>query len=300
MLKRVLIIANPGSGKNKAVEYAGKLTQLLLEAYQSEVTVKVTEKVGDAIEWAAQFEGDTVLCLGGDGTVNETAQGVMNNPQQPHFGFIPLGTVNDLGRAIGYDLNPEKAIEQFRQVQPQPLDIAKVNEVYFVNTLAVGAIATSVMETDSKDKNTLGVLAYVKDALGSFFESDALGLTIGDGHQEYQIETNLLICALTNSVGGFEQLVPDATINDGKIHLLAAKGKAPQDLVKAAIDSGLKVQDSEHLLVLESNQFTIGLTDKDKHQDVCCNIDGDKGPALPLQIECVAQAIKVLQPVTNQ
>lgn len=300
MLKRVLIIANPGSGKNKAVEYAGKLTQLLLEAYQSEVTVKVTEKVGDATEWATQFDGDTVLCLGGDGTVNETAQGVMNNPQQPHFGFIPLGTVNDLGRAIGYDLNPEKAIEQFRQVKPQPLDIAKVNDVYFVNTLAVGAIATSVMETDSKDKNTLGVLAYVKDALGSFFESDALGLTIGDGHQEYPIETNLLICALTNSVGGFEQLVPEATINDGKIHLLAAKGKAPQDLVKAAIDSGLKVQDSEHLLVLESNQFTIRLTDKDKHQDVFCNIDGDKGPALPLQIECVAQAIKVLQPVANQ
>lgn len=299
MLKKVLVIANPGSGKNKAVEYAGKLTQLLLEEYQAEVTVRVTEKVGDATEWAAQFEGDSVLCLGGDGTVNETAHGVLKNPQQPNFGFIPLGTVNDLGRAIGYDLNPESAIEQFRNVHPQPLDMAKVNDVYFINTLAVGSIATSVMETDSDDKNTLGFFAYVKDAVSSFFESDALKLTIDDGENEYPIDTNLVVCALTNSVGGFEQLVPEATIDDGKIHLLAAKGSAPQDLVKAAIDGGLKLQDSEHLLILESEQFNIRYTDKDDDHEVYCNIDGDKGPAVPLSIKCLPQAIKVLQPVVE-
>ncbi|MGX7105691.1 diacylglycerol/lipid kinase family protein [Globicatella sanguinis] len=266
MLKKVLVIANPGSGKNKAVEYAGKLTQVLLDEYQAEVTVRVTEKVGDATEWAAQFEGDSVLCLGGDGTVNETAQGVLKNPQQPNFGFIPLGTVND---------------------------------VYFINTLAVGSIATSVMETDSDDKNTLGFFAYVKDAVSSFFESDALKLTIDDGKNEYPIETNLVVCALTNSVGGFEQLVPEATIDDGKIHLLATKGSAPQDLVKAAIDGGLKLQDSEHLLVLESEQFNIRYTDKDDEHEVYCNIDGDKGPAVPLSIKCLPQAIKVLQPVVD-
>src|SRR5574344_2655242 len=97
MLKKVLVNAKPGTGKNKAVEYAGKLTQLLLEEYQAEVTVRVTEKVGDATEWAAQFEGDSVLCLGGAGTVNETAQGGLKSPQQPNFGFISLGPVNDLG-----------------------------------------------------------------------------------------------------------------------------------------------------------------------------------------------------------
>ncbi|MBS4461050.1 diacylglycerol kinase family lipid kinase [Aerococcaceae bacterium zg-B36] len=300
MLNKVLLIANPGSGKNMAETYAKQLQTILENTHGSTVTLRLTTQEGDATDWAscANEEGfDSVICLGGDGTVNETIQGIIKNERQPYFGFVPLGTVNDLGRAIGYSLNPEEAIEQFKQVTPVPMDIAFVNDKVFINVLAIGAIPESVMETESTDKNSLGAFAYIKDAVGAFFSQEGYPLVISYGNNVTAIETNLLIMALTNSVGGFEVLFPNASINDGLLHLVAVKGSKPFDLVKAVVERGLTQEESDSLFVISGEKFTIEV-DPTSHypHKIVTNIDGDEGPQLPLDITVKSKAIQVLQP----
>src|SRR5690554_3169812 len=79
MIKNALIIANPGSGKGEAPEYARKLEKVLFDTYDCTVKVRETTEVGDAEKWAKEAKNnqkDTVICLGGDGTVNEIVTGL--------------------------------------------------------------------------------------------------------------------------------------------------------------------------------------------------------------------------------
>lgn len=300
MLKKVLVIANPGSGKNEAKKYAEKLQNCLEEAHQSQVTIRLTQQPGDATEWAksATQDGfDSVICLGGDGTVNETVQGLLHNEPQPYFGFVPLGTVNDLARAIGYDMNPEKAIQQFRQVRPVPMDVATVNDTFFINVLAIGEIAESVMETDSSDKNTFGFLAYVKDAVGAVFshKNYVYRITV-DQDEQVELDSSLVVVALTNSVGGFEKMFTHASFSDGYLHIAAIKGTKPHDLLKAVFEGGVPQEETDQIFVSKGKEITVELI-KPKDKTFNVNIDGDKGPALPLTIKVLSGAVKVLQPI---
>lgn len=300
MLKKVLIIANPASGKNKAEEYAIKLSTLLEKTHQSETEIRLTKKAGDAIKWAEnayEEQFDSVICLGGDGTVNETVQGIIKNKNRPFFAFVPLGTVNDLGRAIGYSLHPEEAIEQFKNVDTTKMDVAVVNNQIFINVLAIGEIPNSVMQTESSEKNKLGVFAYIKDAIGALFGDKGIHVKITCDDVYEEINTNLIICALTNSVGGYEAMVPKAQINDGMLHLLAVKGNKPLDLIKAIIDGIITEDETENLLILTGKNFKIELAEpKSARKKILSNIDGDQGPALPLEISVIPSAIQIIIP----
>ena len=91
-MKKLLLIVNPVSGKMKA-----KTTLLdvikTLQANDYEVTVKLTEKRGHAVEMAKNAEADgfqEVVCFGGDGTLNETISGFMQSGSKLPLGYIPI------------------------------------------------------------------------------------------------------------------------------------------------------------------------------------------------------------------
>lgn len=298
MFNRVLIIPNPGSGKGKAVQYAEQLRNLLIETHQSEVEVRPTEQVGDAENWAAKasHEGfDLVICLGGDGTVRETVNGLLKNDKIPYFGFVPLGTVNDLGRALGYDMNPEKAVEQYRNTKVVPLDIGEINnETHFINVIAIGALPESVMHTASEDKNKLGVFAYFRDGIKAYFKQERYNLVIETGSgQTYELDTNLLLLSMTNSIGGYEAMMPHAKYDDGLIHLLSPKTSLAIAPIKTLFEGGVPATESADLLVLNDSEFTITCRTK---SDIETNIDGDKGPALPIHVKILPSALQVVVP----
>lgn len=300
MYKKVLIIVNPASGKNLAPKYGEKLAQVLSEAFAASVQIKETQGKDDAKHFAAQAQSegyDTVVCLGGDGTVNETIQGLLTNEEKPRFAFIPFGTVNDLARALGYPLDPEAMIQQFHHMTLDHLDVAIVNDQIFVNVLALGDIPQSVMETSAEDKNNFGFFAYMKDAIGAALKQETMSLTIETGQgQSVDIETSILLVSLTNSVGGFEALVPHASYNDGLLHLAAVKGNHPLTYAKALFEGGIKEDSTDAILVISGDHFII----KDRQASVDkvynANIDGDQGPSLPLDIRLLKGAIPVLVP----
>lgn len=298
MLKHILIIPNPGSGKGKAVDYGNRLAELLKETYQAKVEVRPTTALGDAKQWSstAVRDGfDTVICLGGDGTVSETVDGLLQNDDVPYFGFVPLGTVNDLGRVLGYDMNPDRAIEQYRDLKTVPLDIGQMNgESHFINVIAVGAVPESVMHTGADDKNKLGVFAYLRDGVKAYFNQDKYLLEIKTGNGEVRkIETNLVIIALTNSVAGIEVLIPHASYNDGLVHLIAPKGALALSTIQTLFEGGIHPQETDSMYVMADTEMTISCL---SHDRVESNVDGDQGPDLPLTIKVLKHRLQAIVP----
>lgn len=301
MFEKVLLIANPASGKNKALVIAHRLSYLLIHEYASHVEIRATQQEGDAKEWAkvAGEEGfSAVICLGGDGTVNETVQGLVQSNLRPYFSFIPLGTVNDLGRAFNFSMDPDLAVRQFRNVQVDTMDIATVNGKVFINVVALGSIPESVMHTDSADKNLLGFFAYVKEGIGGFFDWRGYSLTIETREKIFEeVDTNLVLIGLTSSISGYEQVIPHADYNDGFMHMILIKGRSPLDTLKEVFDGGLvKANVNDAAILISSDYFKIT---NNSSRNARINVDGDPGPELPVELEILNDKLQVIIPAKD-
>lgn len=302
-LSRALIIANPVAGRGEAEKYAELLNQNLTTHRKFEIELRLTKDAEDALKWASHAYDDHfqhVFCLGGDGTVNEVISGLMTIEAEyrPNFGFIPMGTANDLARALGYNLSPNKAVSQFNQAKLSEMDVGKVNDSYFCNVLAIGSIPQEVMHTESSDKNKLGYFAYIKNGIAAFFSNEGYQLQITSDQQVDDIKTNLVLVGLTNSVGGMEFVFPNATYHDGLVHLMAVKGETPIDLIRAAFQHGLSGLPQQNLLSLSSSYFEIKQLNPSQ-TPIISNVDGDEGPALPLTIQVIHSALKVWVPIDD-
>src|SRR5699024_5179748 len=147
MIKAVVIV-NPSSGSEEGKEMGPKLKDALNSIYD-EVALKWTEGEGDATRFAkeaARAGVDAVYALGGDGTVNECINGIAPEEKRPAFGFIPLGTVNDLGRVLDIPMKAEQAIQEITSYTRKPIDIGKINDNYFADIVAIGSIPESVYD----------------------------------------------------------------------------------------------------------------------------------------------------------
>ena len=106
-------MVNPSSGGEQAKEFE-QLAIAKLESVFDEVVVLHTKSRDAKLYSEAATEGyHSVFVMGGDGTVNEGISGIAEQEHRPNFGFFPLGTVNDLARALGIPLEPEEAINHF-------------------------------------------------------------------------------------------------------------------------------------------------------------------------------------------
>lgn len=305
MIEKVLIIANPGSGKGEAPKYAKQLEAILLDTYKSEVAIRETGEVGDAEKWAKAAKDeqfDTVICLGGDGTVNEIVNGLMQVDNPPQFSFVPMGTANDLGRVLGFEMDPDSAVEQFRALEVDKVDVGQVNDLYFIDVVAIGDLSSAVMETDSDMKNKFGFFAYIMDGAKAVVEGKGNLFEVKNSDGEiFTFNSNLVLMALTSSIGGMENLIPHANYQNGLIQFIALKEgvvtSAIQTLVK---DGGIQAEhtDNENVLSFTDTNMSLRLIAEDANggEPMYSNVDGDEGPALPLEVKVHHQALNVLKP----
>lgn len=295
-MSKVLLIVNPSSGSESAPALASVVTEKLSAMYDS-VVIKYTEKAGDAMRFAreaAQAHFDAVFAMGGDGTVSETVNGIAEQEFRPDFSFLPLGTVNDLARALGISLKPDEAIAQMDYLQKRKLDVGKVNGRYFIDAVSVGAIPEAVNQVEPEQKTRLGAFAYFLEGAKALSGNKAqvFELTI-DGEEIVQ-ESLLLVVALANSVGGFEKAIPHAQVDDGYLHLAALKGHTLLDKVKVLpkVLTGDALADDAILY----RPFRSGTIRVRGEVPLVSNVDGDAGDNLPLEVSVLPQHITVLVP----
>lgn len=291
-MKNALLVVNPSSGGEKAPEFQKQALEKL-KAYFDYVEVKETKKAGDATRFtkeAAQKQFDSVIVMGGDGTVNEGISGIANEPHRPHFGFFPLGTVNDLARALGIPLDPTSAIAQFDPSRKRLLDIGQVNDSYFMNVAAIGAIPQGINDVAPEEKTRFGKLAYFINGIKELVNNQSYQFKIELNSVSKTITSSTLIIGLTNSIGGFETLLPNAKVDDGLLHLLYLKDSHFLDTV-SAIPQLMKgvTEDTTSLGYETFTEGKISVIDG----DLQINIDGDEGDHLPIHVKVLPSHISI-------
>lgn len=293
-MKKALLIINPSSGGEKAKEYQ-QLAQEKLNQSFDEVKICQTERKGDAKSFAkkaANERYDSVFVMGGDGTVNEGISGLAEEKYRPKFGFFPLGTVNDLARALDIPLDPKKAIANFSITKTTPLDIGKINDSYFMNVVAIGAIPEAINNVDSEQKTKFGKLAYFISGFKELSNNETYSFLVTIDGKKQEITSSTLLIGSTNSIGGFESLLPEAKVDDGKLYLIYLKDPSLIDTIKAVPDLLKGVaKATENVGYLAFDQAEISLENSDKK--LATNVDGDEGDILPVTITVLPAHLEV-------
>lgn len=143
----------------------------------------------------------------------------------PNFRIIPVGTTNDFARAIGVPRNIDGACDVIIEGNSVPIDIGRINDKYFINIAGGGRLTELTYEVPSKLKTMLGQLAYYLKGMEMLPSIRPTEVSIEYDGKLFEGEIMLFLVSLTNSVGGFEKLAPDSSLNDGLFDLLILKGK---------------------------------------------------------------------------
>lgn len=289
-MKQAMIIANPSSGKEEAETHIDQIKEQLQQK-GFKVETRLTEGPGDATRFAKEAcdqKLDAVIAMGGDGTMNETVNGLAEQPHRPAMGVVPLGTVNDFARALNIPLEPEEAIAVLGG-STKPADVAKINDHYFLNILAIGGIAEATGEVTSAQKTTLGPLAYLVEGLKTLKEKTPFPITIEADDHVYEEEALIFLAALTNSVGGFEKLAPDAEAADGFFHCFIVKDVALPKLLRIGTNL-LKgdFQEDPDVLYFRTKKAKVRSS-----IELTANVDGDLDDPVPFDLEVLKAHINV-------
>ena len=280
-MKRARLIYNPTSGR-EAMKKSLPEVLAKLEAAGYEASCHMTTGEGDATraaEIAIERGYDVVIAAGGDGTIYEVVNGLARAEKRPKLGIIPTGTTNDFARALHLPKSIEGAADIIADGHTMPIDIGKMNDKYFINIAGGGRLTELTYEVPSKLKTMLGQLAYYIKGIEMLPSFKASEVTIEYDGKLFEGEIMLFLVANTNSVGGFEKLAPDASLNDGMFTLLILKKANLADFVRIVTLAirGEHVHD-KNVIYVKANRIKV--TTKEK---MMLNLDGEFGGVAPAE-----------------
>lgn len=167
-----------------------------------------------------------VLAAGGDGTVSEVAAGLRSAGTEVELGLLPLGTGNDLARALGIPLELEPALELARDGRSRPLDLLEADDGegdsrVFANA-AVGGFCGRINDRmDDRLRRRWRSLAYLRAALDELSDLRPRRMRIGlQGSEVIEVDAYMLIVANGRYAGGRIPFAPRARPDDGLLDLV--------------------------------------------------------------------------------
>lgn len=280
-MKRARLIYNPTSGREAIRKHLPDVLAKL-EAAGYEASAHATTCEGDATEAARiaiERKYDVVIAAGGDGTIYEVVNGLADAEHRPKLGIIPVGTTNDFARAIHVPRSVEAAVDIITKGHTMPIDIGKMNEKYFINIAGGGRLTELTYEVPSKLKTMLGQLAYYLKGIEMLPSIKATEVSIEYDGKLFEGKIMLFLVANTNSVGGFERLAPDASLNDGMFTLLILKKTSLADFIRIA-SLAIRGEHTKDPNVVYAKANRIKVISKEKMQ---LNLDGEYGGVAPAE-----------------
>jgi len=296
-MKRARLIYNPTSGREILKRNLPEILEKL-EVAGFEASCHATTGAGDATkaaQLAVERQYDVVIAAGGDGTIHEIVNGLADQEYRPKLGIIPAGTTNDFARALQIPRDIGPAVDIITRGELIPVDIGRINDRYFINIAGGGRITEITYEVPSKLKTMLGQLAYYLKGMEMIPSIKASDLRIEYDGKLFEGEAMMFLVGLTNSIGGFEKLAPDSSINDGLFSLLILKKVNLAEFIRI---SSLAVR-GEHVndpnvIYTQANRIKVYSSEK-----VQLNLDGEFGGLLPAEFENLYRHLEVFVPLDD-
>jgi len=182
------------------------------------IDVALTQGPGDASRLAresAERGDDAVLAVGGDGTVNEAASGLIGS--RTALGVIPMGSGNGLARTLGVPLKPESALNALEHAVVRRMDVGRANGGLFLNVAGAGfdAAVGEDFHHHGRRGGRRGVFTYVRLSAARVFSYVPETYVLRAGDQTF--DGRALVVAFVNGrqYGGGAVLSPRGRLDDG-------------------------------------------------------------------------------------
>lgn len=295
MQKRCRIIYNPTSGreamKNNLVDILNILERAGYETSAYATTPEPNSAKNEA-ERAAKSGFNLIVAAGGDGTINEVVNGIAPLKHRPKLGIIPAGTTNDYARALKIPReDPIGAAKVIAKGQTIKMDIGEAGKNWFVNIAAGGLLTELTYGVPSQVKSLFGYLAYLVKGAELLPQIKPIKMHLEYDGGTYDGKASMFFLALTNSIGGFEQIVPDASLDDGKFTLIVVKTSNLIEilqLITMVLNGGKHVNDPRILYVKTSK-----LVAKPVDEKMMINVDGEYGGDAPMTFRNHKQHLEI-------
>lgn len=301
-MKNIAFIINPISGTAELQSAKRKLPKLIMQTLDAEQwlpNIVFTERAGHATELAYQFARmgfDAVVAVGGDGTVNEVARGLVkgngrmaNGERATALGIIPMGSGNGFARHLNTPMRAQKAIEMINHSEPISVDYGLANNRLFVSTCGTGFDA--LVADNFAGSNKRGFMTYLQSVLKEAFSYQPQTYHIvGDG-LDVTHKAFLITFANANQWGYEALIAPKASVQDGKMDIMLMSSHALLGSASLALRlfAG-SIDDSHFMDTIRAKDVTL-----ERESAAPFHIDGDPVEMeKDIHIKIVADGLRVL------
>lgn len=285
-------IFNPRSGHNARNPYLLDRANAFIAEHQLEATVVLTERPRHATELARRAVDDgceLVVAIGGDGTLNEVASGLIGSASA--LGLVPCGSGNGLGRHLGIPDPGKGAFRTLLQGRIRTIDTGSANGIPFFNAMGIGFDAEISARFNQLTRR--GLPAYVSTTCRAFFSYRPQSYVIRNGTGA--IETRAFLVAVANSdqYGNDCFIAPGARVDDGRLDLTVVRRVDMLNAMPLAARLFSKTIDgSPSVARLRGSHFTI-----ERQRPGLIHTDGETHQTAALvEIEVRPNSLKVMVP----
>lgn len=220
MKRKALFIINPISGGKKK-DGVPELIKDTVDAGVMEPVIAFSDGVAHARVIAAEAVGkfDTVVAVGGDGTVNEVASAIVDTDTS--LGIVPFGSGNGLSRFLGIPMDTKSAIKNLASGRTEIIDSARVNGQAFFNMAGMGFDA-HISEIFSHGKKR-GFISYIKSSIKEVVGYQPQNYHIDIDGKKYDYKAFMLSIANSSQYGNNVHISPKASLQDGLLDVCVIK-----------------------------------------------------------------------------
>jgi diacylglycerol kinase (ATP) len=308
-MKILFFIVNIAASNGKSLKVWKKTVQELEERRVNYRSFN-TKYPGHATELAKQiakmYEDKVagVICVGGDGTMNEVVNGLIDHPEIK-IGYIPAGTGNDFSRGYSIPKSPEDALKLILKRMNKPIrkyDVGKASFEQskktrsFVNSLGIGFDAeVSKVANESKIKKYLnqlglGFLSYVVALLKILFTYELTNVTITIDGNIYRYH-NVWFVTISNQsyYGGGMKISPNARPNDGILNITVVHNLSRLKLLAVFVS----VFFGKHVLFKEVSLHTGEMIKVESEKPLLIHADGEQIAKTPVTVSIEKSRMRI-------
>lgn len=222
---RGILFYHEAAGQGNIYKELGQVSENLTQLCD-ELTIKLSKEEGQIRSYCKTLSAitnehayDVIFILGGDGTLNELINGVIENNLQIPIGVLPGGTFNDFTKTLNLSQKPMQASQDLLSSQIKSFDVLDVNGTYALNFAGIGLMVQNAENVESNQKELLGKFSYIFSTIKTVANPEIYQYELTADNETYSGETSMILIANGQHVGGSRIPLEDLSPNDGKMNI---------------------------------------------------------------------------------